>query len=485
MRGEHGGHEERTVSRRDVLKAVGAGGATVAITGGTASAQRAPISVQWGADSDLASVAGPLQELLWEVGLPRNINIDVIAGTEETDIREEQYTRWLSGNLANPDMLLTDSGWTLNFVVRDQLLNLDQHLPKSLVNRVKNGYFEASVSTATGPNGDLYAIPLYPDFGVMLYRKDLVEKAGYEPEAENWAENPISWRKFSHATKDAMDKSGVPYGYTFQADLYEGLSCCDFNEFMTSWGGAYFGGRKDLFGPIGERPVTIDDPGVMNSIRMIRTFIWGQGDPAALDGYAGKISPTGVLQWIEDSSLGPFTAGDAVMHRNWPYAIASAGAEGVLGDRLGVMPIPYAVSEKESEYPGIGGSTSALGGWHMAVNPNTEKLDAVLRIMEAMTDERIQLMLFENIGLLPPEVSVLESKAARQVPVVGDHVDTLRIAGANAIPRPVTVAWTQESTKIAELVHEAYSGGMMPEAAMRQLQSQIEEIEGYNRVGSA
>lgn len=484
MRGKQGGHGERTISRRDVLKTVGAAGTTGAVVGGTASAQMAPITVQWGADADLASVAGRLQQVLWEVGLPRNINVEIMAGTEETDIREEQYTRWLSGNLATPDMLLTDSGWTLNFVVRDQLLNLERHLPQSLVKRVKDGYFEASVSTATGPNGDLYAIPLYPDFGVMLYRKDLVEKAGYDPEGENWAENPISWKKFSHATKDAMEKSGVPYGFTFQADLYEGLPCCDFNEFMSSWGGAYFGGRKHLFGPIGERPVTIADSGVVDSVRMIRTFIWGEDDPAALDGYAGDIAPTGVLQWIEDTSLGPFTAGDAVMHRNWPYAIASAGAEGVLGDRLGVMPIPYAVSERRSPF-GIGGSTSALGGWHMAVNPNTEKLDAVLQILAAMMDERVQLMLFEEIGLLPPEVRVLESKAAKRIPIVGQHAETLRIAGANAIPRPVTVAWTQESTRTAELVHGAYSQDAAPEAALTQLRSELVEIEQYNRGGGA
>ena len=432
----------------------------------------------------MASVAGPLQELLWKAGLPRNINIDVIAGTEETDIREEQYTRWLSGNLADPDMLLTDSGWTLNFVVRDQLLNLDQHLPKSLVNRVKNGYFEASVSTATGPNGDLYAIPLYPDFGVMLYRKDLVEKAGYKPEEEDWAENPLSWKKFSHVTKDAMEKSGVPYGFTFQGDPYEGLSCCDLNEFMTSLGGAYFGGRQNLFGPIGERPVTIDDSGVMNSIRMIRTFIWGGGDPAALDGYAGKIAPSGVLQSIEDSSLGPFQAGDAVMHRNWPYAIASAGAKGALGDTRRDADTVRRQREgvRISRHRRFDVGPRRVD---MAVNPNTEKLDAVLQILEAMTDKRIQLMLFENIGILPPEVSVLKSKAARKVPIVGEHVETLRIAGTNAIPRPVTVAWTQESTKIAELIHESYSGSVMPDAAMSQLQSQIKEIEQYNRAGGA
>ncbi|WP_084186239.1 extracellular solute-binding protein [Haladaptatus litoreus] len=470
----------RRVSRRDFLKTTGAIGGG-AIIGQSASAQNTPISVQWGADADLASVSGTLQQLLWEAGLPRNISIDIIAGTEETDIREEQYTRWLSGNLSEPDMMLTDSGWTLNFVVRDQLLALDQHLSESVRNRVKNGYFEASVSTATGPDGNLYAVPLYPDFGMMLYRKDLVEQAGYDPEGENWAENSITWEKFSRATKDAMEQSGVPYGFTFQASLYEGLPCCDFNEFISTWGGAYFGGRKYLFGPIGERPVTIADPAVVNSIRMIRTFLRGQDDPFALDGYAGSIAPTGVLQWNEDTSFGPFGAGDAVMHRNWPYAINSAGAESALGDRLGVMPIPYAHTEKQSTY-GVGGSTSALGGWHMAINPNSAKIDAAIQVLEAMTDDRIQLMLFEEIGLLPPEVSVLESQAAKQIPIMGSHVETLRRAGENAMPRPVTVAWAQESTKTAELVHTSYSGEMAPDAAMQELQSQLEEIEQYNRL---
>ncbi|WP_435151692.1 extracellular solute-binding protein [Haladaptatus sp. DFWS20] len=186
-----GNDTKRSVSRRTFLQTAGAVGAT-AITNPTVRGQQAVTTVQWGADADLASVREPLIELLWDVGLPRTIDIEMIAGTEETDIREEQYTRWLSGNLSGPDLMLTDSGWTLNFVVRDQLLNLDRHLSQSVLDRVKNGYFGASVSTALGPNGNLYAVPLYPDFGMMLYRKDLVEKAGYDPVGENWARNPIT-----------------------------------------------------------------------------------------------------------------------------------------------------------------------------------------------------------------------------------------------------------------------------------------------------
>ncbi|WP_435151697.1 hypothetical protein [Haladaptatus sp. DFWS20] len=146
------------------------------------------------------------------------------------------------------------------------------------------------------------------------------------------------------------------------------------------------------------------------------------------------------------------------------------------------MPIPYAVTEKQSQYEVVGGSTSALGGWHMAVNPHSTKLDATIQVLEAMTDKRIQLMLFEELGLIPPEISVLESRAARSVPIMGSHVETLRTAGESAMPRPVTIAWTQESTRTAELVHTAYSGDMAPEPAMQELQSQLEAIEQFNRL---
>lgn len=150
--------------------------------------------------------------------------------------------------------------------------------------------------------------------------------------------------KFAQAVKDAMGQSDVQYGYTFQASTYEGLSCCDFNEFITSWGGAYFGGRDTLFGPVGNRPVTVNEQPVVDSIRMIRTFINGSQDKHALEGYAGPISPRTVLSWIEDTSLAPFVNGNAIANRNWPYAITqSADAHNV--ENIGVMPIPYGATE--------------------------------------------------------------------------------------------------------------------------------------------
>ena len=376
-------------------------------------------------------------------------------------------------------MMMMDSGWALNFINRAQVLNLTENLPQSTVKLIENKYFQAAVETARGDDGDLYAVPLFPDFPTMLYRKDLVKKAGYNPEKENWATESMRWKKFSKVVADAKKQSGVNYGFGWQGNVYEGLSCCDFNEFMTSWGGAYFGGRETLLGPVGNRPVTVDEQPVINAIKMLKTFIFGSDAPNTLDGYQ-QISPNAVLSWIEDPSLSPFAAGNMVALRNWPYAIAAAGADDALGDKLGVMPIPYATTEKQSKYKGIGGPTAALGGWHIGVNPNTNKKEQAMEVIEALTQPSFQLELFELLGLLPPNQQLLTTRQAKKIPIVGKYIETLQVAGKNAIPRPVSVVWPQESGKVAQQVHAGMDGSSSPEQAMKTLQGQLEEIENYN-----
>lgn len=473
-----------TITRRGFVRTAGAlNGVSVSGLPLSRGAAQNGTTVQWASSADFWELSETFQNALWEAGLDRSISLEIIPGPSETTEVEQQYTRWLSANLEEPDLLMTDSGWTLDLIIRRQLLNLSDHLPDKVVKRIERDYFETSLSTAKGPRGDLYAVPLSPDFPTMLYRKDLVENAGYNPDGENWATNSIRWKQFSQVTRDVLDRTkNVPYGFTFQASQYEGLSCCDFNEFMTSWGGAYFGGQRYLFGPVGKRPITVNTKLTIDSLRMIRTFMYGQNDNPALDGYAGGIVPRGVLSWIEDTSLGPFLNGDAVMHRNWPYAILSAGDKSVFGTDLGVMPIPYAVTEQQAKYPGTGGPTAALGGWHVAVNPHTKKLKETLQVIEAMTQEHFQLALLRNIGVLPPNRKLFQSKQAKQVPVMGRYLEPLRIAGENAIPRPITIAWAQESGKIAENVHATYSRLASPEQAMAELESQLRLIEDYNEI---
>ena len=470
------------VSRRTFVKAVGASGTAAGLAGCTSRGQVAnPNQIKWAADSDAADNQKAINDALHEAGLSKDIHVEVLAGSRQTGVRQSQYQRWLSANLEEPDMLMMDSGWALTFIAREQVLNLSDALPQEMVETVNEDYFDASVATAKSGTGDLYGIPVFPDFPTMQYRKDLVKEAGFQPDKNDWGTKSIHWKKFSEVTKEVKKQNDdIPYGFTFQADLYGGLSCCDFNEFMTSWGGAYFGDHDNLFGPIGDRPVTVAEKPVVDSIRMIRTFIHGTDAPNTMDDYAGNISPSAVLSWTEEPSRAPFTNGDAIMHRNWPYSIVINGADEVFGKNLGVMPIPYGVTQQKAKYEGTGGPAAALGGWHNTINPNSPKREQCIEVMRAMMEPSFQLKMMGVIGWTPPRPSLLQSKRAREVPIIGRYVDQLRVAGENAVPRPVTAVWPQESNKIAQSVHAAYSGDSPPEAAMTTLKDQLRQIENYN-----
>src|SRR5699024_4999721 len=293
-------------------------------------------------------------------------------------------------------------------------------------------------------------------------------KAGYKPDAKNWATEPMKWKQFAKVTKDIQKQTGTKNGFIFQFDAYSGLACCDFNEFMSSWGGAYFGGRENLFGPVGKRPITVDKKPVRKAIRMVRTFI-DSDDSVALSGYPGGISPNSVLSMQEQGTVSTMKAGNTVMARNWPYMIASLATEENFGKDYGVMPMPYAVSAKNASAQCTGGSISALGGWSMTVNPNTKNKDAVMEVIEtAMTDD-FQLGLLDISGWLPSKPGLFNSKKAKNQKPIGRYMESLRIAGKNTMPRPVTVAWPQESTQIYQKVNGIAKGGSSPKKGLSNL----------------
>lgn len=513
----------RSVSRRMFVKGVGASGISAGLAGcsgdgnqdssgsqktdtsgngeetgaKTGTSSQEEIVLQWASGSDEAEIQDKINDKLHELGVPDNIRVEILGGSNVTDNRLEQYQQWLSSKRPKPDIFEMDSGWTIPFIRRQQLEPVANVLGPDNVGDILEGqvkhtdpikemnedYFDMAVKTVSSRDGTLYGVPLFPDFPTMQYRKDLVENAGYNPEEENWATEGISWKKFSHVTKDALEQSSdVKHGYTFQANIYEGLSCCDFNEFMTSWGGAYFGNpEENLFGPVGDRPITVTEEAVTKSIQMVRTFIHGQSDEHSLDGYAGKIAPEAVLQWGEEPSRKPFTNGDVVMHRNWPYSININGADDKFGEDLGVMPIPWGVTPDEAKYPSTGGNVAALGGWHNVVNkysPEKRKKAAGKVLAATMTDEW-NFWAFEQtmLGWMFPKPRLFETKRAKKIEPLGRHLPTLKVAGENAIARPVTTVWPEQSTKIAQEVNASYAQDKSPSKAMSDLETQLKAIE--------
>lgn len=488
--------DSTSVQRRRFMKAVGATGVAAGLSGcsgngdsdgggdsggsgGTTAGDSTDGSsggttVEMIAHDEWADIPDQINNLLHENGMSEDITIEMSTVGQTTDDQQSKYRQWLSSGRKTPDIMIFDSGWTIPFIVRDQLLNLEETLPQDLLDRVHNDYFQASVNSATGPNGDLYGFPIYPDFPTIQYRKDLVQDAGYD--WEQYATDPMSWKQFSTEIKDVYEQSDVQYGFNTQHVAAEQLSCCVFNEYLSSHGGAFFGNpEENLYQNIGDRPVTVNEEPVVQSLKMARTFVHGTDAPNTLDDYGGNISPEAVAQWDVEGARAPFTNGDAVALRNWPYSIAISGSEDNLGDKQGVMPMPYGVPEDQGKYPGTGGSIAALGGWHIGVNPNSEKVDAVVEMMQAMQTDSFQKKNFGLTGWMPPVSDVL--KDSTDVDVMGNYVDTLAYAGQNLKARPVTVLWPQEADAIEQAANTALSGGGDPSAEMDKLADRLTAIE--------
>jgi ABC-type glycerol-3-phosphate transport system substrate-binding protein len=469
----------------------GGGGSTATPTESDQISTEPPssdVTVQLATDSNFKSAGDAIVETMRENGgLPDTVSIEWTAGSFESGDRQAKYQQLLNAGNTSPTIMMMDNGWTIPFIARNQLANLSQALPDSITSTVKEDYVQTMVATATGSGGDLYAIPLFADFPTIQYRKDVLREAGYsDDDFDTWATEPLSWQEFSTVVAEGrevlsgmLDSGTTAQGFNWQGDAYVGLACCDFVEFMGSWGGSYFGEIDNLFGPVGDREVTVDEEQVVDALRMMRTFIHGQDDPEALEGYE-QISPENVVSYTEEPSRKPFTDGRAVALRNWPYSININGSEENFGEDLGVMPIPYHTTADESPYgPEIGGSTSALGGWHLALNPNAtdEKKQAAVQVFQALQSDQVRLDMFEIGGYIPPIPDLIDTEQTRELDLIGRYVDTLQVASENAVPRPVTAVWPQQSSKVSEAVNKSLRQEKAPEAALSDLADAMATIE--------
>jgi len=439
----------------------------------------------WGFDPVAVQNNGDqIKQSLHDNGLSDDITIEFQPGDQDTGARRDNYNRLLSAGETEPDMFLMDNGWVNVFIQRGQLQNLSEMLSDDMLSTVEENYFSGFTETAIDPNsGGLFGVPVFPDFPTMQYRKDLVEDAGYSPESNNWATEPMTWEEWSTIAEDVQDNAGMQYGFTTQWDIYEGTACCTFNEVMSSWGGAYFGGRDNLFGPIGDRPVTVDRPEVISSLNMMRKFVHDENAGSQFQSYGGGFTPTNILGWIEEGARTPFAEGNSVFHRNWPYSLALTGRnpdeteDPALGENLGAMPIPYAVPESEAAQPGTGGTTAALGGWHMTVNPNINNQEDIAEVIRAAMEPDFQLTLLSVQGWLPPRPELFNSSEAQNVDVVGRYMDTLQVAGSNTMARPVTAVWSDQSSNISQQANRAVGQDTSSADAMATLQSALEDTE--------
>ncbi|OWV82096.1 ABC transporter substrate-binding protein [Rhizobium sp. R634] len=349
-----------------------------------------------------------------------------------------QYRLWLAAGNKDIDVYQTDVIWAPQLA--DQLIDL-----KEATKDVAGQFFPSIIASQT-VNGRLVALPLFTDAPALFYRKDLLEKYGKQP--------PKTWDEMAATAKEVQEKERQAgqkdlWGYVFQGNSYEGLTC-NALEWVKSSGG----------GQIVEPDGTIS--------------INNEKAAAALErakGWIGTISPPGVLAYQEEESRGVWQTGNAVFMRNWPYAYALGnGDDSAVKGKFDVMTLPVAAAGDKP--------SSTLGGWNLAVSKYSEKQEAAIALVKFLASKDVQKARAIELSNLPTLSDLYDDK---DVAAAQPFMPNWKPIFQDAVPRPSATAkvkYNEVSSKFWTAVHNTLSGSGSAAENLELLEADLTTLKG-------
>ena len=426
-----------TMSRRRFLQLGGAGltgAALVGISGCGGGGQGGPVELVFTASPDDTGTARRLVDKFNEQNRGR-IRVDFREGAADTGQRFDQLRTEFQAGGENVDVILGDVIWTAQLAASGWIADLSDRFDE----KTRAEFLPGSVEAITYQN-KTFGMPWFTDTGLLYYRKDLLEKAGYSGPPKTWDE----LREMALRTKQ---DSGTRFGAVFQGANYEG-GVCNGCEYIWSHGG-------EVLDPRDPTRVLVDSPEAVAGLEAERAMI------------ESGASPEAVAIYKEDESDGTFLNGDAVFHRGWPYVYALFSDEA----ESEVRPDQVGVSELPSEDGGPGNGT--VGDQPLYVNANSEYQEEAWELIEFLTAPAQQKFRALEGSFLPTRVALYDDEEIGDgVPVVPLAKEALR----NAKPRPVSPYYSDMSLEIAEQFNASLKGEVAPQQAAETLRGRLESL---------
>jgi multiple sugar transport system substrate-binding protein len=277
--------------------------------------------------------------------------------------------------------------------------------------------------------GRLWGLPFNTDAGLLYYRAPQLIEHGIDPDrADLTATPPRSWDTIARLIDTAFvaeRPAGDPLraGYTAQFDDYEGLTV---NAMEAIWAGE------------GE---VVDDEGT------VRLDSAAAGDALRQLGDAYR-TPRDVLpgsgSFQESQSRDAFGARQVLFMRNWPLAyrqLTTPADERAGGATASTAPHDISVTR----LPG----PSALGGQNLAVASESRHPEAARQLVEFLTSEASQQILFQDGGFAATRQRIYEDPYIRQN---YGYAALLLESVKNAKLRPVTPYYARFSAEFRRVV---------------------------------
>jgi multiple sugar transport system substrate-binding protein len=366
-------------------------------------------------------------------------HIEVVkeVGPHSSTAFHDLLTQKLKNRSRDVDVFLMDVIWPPEFASAGWAMPLDEKFPES-----EQAKFLSGTILANTLNSRIYGVPLFIDSGVLYYRKDLLDKYRLPP--------PMTWQQMLDVAEWIIreEKKGGNniYGFSGQFKQYEGL-VCDMMEYILSNGGKILDEGTGKSG-LAEKPA-------VDAVRFVR------------DKIIGKVAPVGVLTYQEPESLDLFIQGQAVFHRNWPYAweVSNNEEKSKVAGKVGISKLPHFDGQQ---------SFSTLGGWQVGISSYSENKDAAWTFVKFLTSHRIQKLLALKAGRAPARTALYEDG---EILKTYPHFSELKDVFMTAYPRPRTPLYPTVSNVLQRYFSKAISDGSVDiESRAKAAAEEIEKV---------
>ena len=330
------------------------------------------------------------------------------------------------------DVMVMDGTWTTNFMSAGWL--------EPLTGRIGDEQLESYVDGAISGcylGEELYALPFYLNVSALLYRKDLLDKYGFDP-AQTWEElidqckvitaGETNMSGFTAAWKqnESMTCAGLEYVWAFGGDVLDDAGTCIINSEETKEG-----------------------------LRMMKRLI---DEGITVDGITGFTSA---------DMRAPFYAGNVVYARDWAtgYVGATDEKQSSIADKVGIAPLPGG-KDQDTNY-------NCSGGWNMGVSAfSSHKEEAELFVAYACSYDANVTQTSMN-GDIPTNLEVLKSDVVLENrPYMADLADM----AAKCKNRPSSPYYEEVSAAFQNGDGNYLAGNVELDPMLEEMQKSIDEF---------
>jgi multiple sugar transport system substrate-binding protein len=424
----------RATNRREFLQIGGAAFAGAVLLGGCGGS-----GGDGGGDDSIVTLAispdlvdmmrGPLERF----GRANDVTVKVRVMPSDVSQYYDRMRTQLQAGEADVDVIAGDVSWPAQFGANGWLADVtDRWTPE-----LRAAYLPAAVEANTYEDR-MFGLPFFTDVGLMWYRVDLLERAGYGAPPATWDElREIALR----VTRDARLDNGLVFtGANYEGGTVLGL------EFVRTSGGEVLVGDD----------VTATDPATVAGLELQRGLV--------TDG----VSPASVANFQEDECTGAFLGGNAVFMRNWAYVFGMLGDREVSSlspDQVAIAPVPVRDSSVRP--------TNVGGGWNLLINGASQKQDVAWKLAEFISAPEQQTEWALTGSYLPTLRALYDERAiVDRMPAVARAKEEI----FETTTPPITPYYGDVSKVLSTEFNANLRGASSPSETADKLQSELEQI---------